>query len=210
MGQLQLVIQKLCIRLTKTLPPREGGGGRSILVTSAHRREGRTFVASGLAVQLAKLGSGNVLLVDGDFEHPELARKFRLPESATFSQSLRDDRLEEEAIYRSPGTNLAILAAGKGSDPALLFHQQRVQSFLDRARRCFDWIIFDSAAIAYSGGNSLTRLVDGIVLVVDSRQTRRQVVQDALTNIEIDRDKVLGVVLNKRKYEIPSFLYRWM
>lgn len=209
MSHLQLVIQKLCVRLTSVLPHESGEGARTLLVSSAHRGEGKTFVSSAVAVHLSKLGEGRVLLVDANFERPALHKRYKLSNAAGFYQSLVDDRFEPSEWLKE-GETLAVLPAGQGCDSSVLFNQHRVKKFLDRARSAFDYIVFDGASIGGSGGNGLAHLVDGVVLVVDSRSTRRQVVKDAINTIEVPKERFLGVVLNKRKYEIPAFLYRWI
>ncbi|MFB3123892.1 MAG: cobalamin biosynthesis protein CobQ, partial [Candidatus Binatia bacterium] len=52
--------------------------------------------------------------------------------------------------------------------------------------------------------------VDGVVLVVESGRTRRQVAFNAKKQLEEAGGKLLGVVLNKRRYYIPEFIYRWL
>ena len=49
---------------------------------------------------------------------------------------------------------------------------------------------------------------DGVVLVVESEKTRWEVAESARKWIKSGNGNVLGVVLNKRKYHIPNWLYR--
>lgn len=213
MTTLQLPIQKLCVQLSAKLPPRDPESGRrarTIAVTSARSREGKTFVAAATALQLSKLGVGRVLCVDANFQRPDLHRRFNIPGDTGLYQCLQADAIDESAFFRSQTSELDILPAGKGADSGILFNQARVKKFLDAVAPRYEWIIFDSAEILESGGNGLLMLVDGLVVIVDSRATRWQIVKESLTHTGVNPDKILGVVLNKRRFEIPSFLYRWL
>jgi Mrp family chromosome partitioning ATPase len=54
----------------------------------------------------------------------------------------------------------------------------------------------------------MAAIVDGVVLVVKSGKTKREVVQRSLDMIAQFDGNVLGVVLNRKKYYIPDFIYR--
>ena len=56
-------------------------------------------------------------------------------------------------------------------------------------------------------GLTLSHKVDGVILVVEAECTRWQIVQQTKENIEIRGGKVLGVILNKRRFYIPKFVY---
>jgi Mrp family chromosome partitioning ATPase len=72
-----------------------------------------------------------------------------------------------------------------------------------------EWMLFDSPAINASGDAlAIASKVDGVVLVVLSDKTRREVAQSAVRRLEAARAKVLGVVLNRRKMPIPEWIYK--
>jgi Mrp family chromosome partitioning ATPase len=56
----------------------------------------------------------------------------------------------------------------------------------------------------------MARKADGVVLVVDAEQTRKQATKRTRDRIVEHGGKVLGVILNKRKYPIPAFLYKFL
>jgi Mrp family chromosome partitioning ATPase len=73
----------------------------------------------------------------------------------------------------------------------------------------FDYVILDAPPVpAFPECLVLCAKVDGVVLVVESGKTRRQVALRARKQVEEVGGKVLGVVLNKRKYYIPEWIYR--
>ncbi len=80
---------------------------------------------------------------------------------------------------------------------------------LDGLRKEFDLILIDAPALGPSSEAALlSSVADGVVLVVEARKTRWQVARHALDQVGAQKGKVLGVVLNKRRFYIPGFLYR--
>ena len=78
-------------------------------------------------------------------------------------------------------------------------------------REQFDFTLLDAPPITLSPESaSLARWTDGVLLVVQAGKTRWEVVQQAKARLEQGGAKVLGVVLNRRKFVIPDFLYGWV
>ena len=79
----------------------------------------------------------------------------------------------------------------------------------EKLRQKFDFILVDSlAATTSSSGLAFSRKVDGVVLVLEAEKTRWQVVESVKDKIIKHGGKILGVVLNKRKYYIPEYIYK--
>ena len=70
------------------------------------------------------------------------------------------------------------------------------------------YIVIDSAPlIPFAEGIQLSRKVDGVVLVVRSATTKHAQVQRVLALLDDAGAKVLGSVLNGRRFYIPKFIY---
>ena len=78
-------------------------------------------------------------------------------------------------------------------------------------RQTFDFIVLDGPPVFRA---SETRLiaskVDATILVIRSGITRKQIAYRAIQELETAGGKVLGTVLNRRKYYIPDWLYKWL
>lgn len=59
-------------------------------------------------------------------------------------------------------------------------------------------------------GLALSRLTDQVVVVVAAESTRIPVVQELCTRLAALDARIAGIVLNKRNFYIPQFLYRWI
>lgn len=117
----------------------------------------------------------------------------------------------DESLFRPVGdTSLWVsqLAASSASLPAILAEPQ-MPGLLDQLRQRFDLIVVDAPALGMSSdGVRVSALTDGVVVAVEAGETHWQAIRRDLTRLEAQKARVLGVVLNKRKYYIPSFIYK--
>jgi Mrp family chromosome partitioning ATPase len=73
----------------------------------------------------------------------------------------------------------------------------------------FSHILIDAPPInAYADAALLGRLADGLVMVVEANKTRREAARRAKDILGVAGVRLLGVVLNKRRFPIPAAVYR--
>ncbi len=78
-----------------------------------------------------------------------------------------------------------------------------------RLRESYDRVLIDSPSATVSPqGLMVSKEVDGVVLVMAAEATRWPVVEHVKQNLERSGGRVLGLVLNKRQYHIPAWVYR--
>jgi polysaccharide biosynthesis transport protein len=183
-----------------------GDRPRVIVITSASPGEGKTTVASNLALALAEIGPSvlmkSVLLIDGDLRKPRLHEIFGVPNGWGLSNLLEGKKPPngcEGMVFETAFKNLKLLPAGSSavSTPALL-HSPRVIEFLNRMREEFHTIIIDTPPMMHMpDARILGRLADGVVLVVRSTQTMRDTAVAANQRLTQDGTRVLGTILNQ-------------
>ncbi|MCK9275819.1 MAG: hypothetical protein M0P57_12095 [Syntrophales bacterium] len=89
------------------------------------------------------------------------------------------------------------------------FESERSNEFWEELRKKFDLILIDSPPITLRPESLITSCkADGVVLIVEAEKTRWPVILHTKEKIEKNGGTVLGVVLNKRHYYIPKFVYR--
>ena len=180
--------------LTLNLP----GQPKTIMVTSASEGEGKTLVSTNLATIFAHDLNSHALLVDADLRNPALSRWFGLSNGRGLSDYLRGAAEIPELLLKTKIAKLSILSSGTIRDnPVELIGSKRMEDLVSELRSRYSdrYIIFDSSPLlATTEPSVLTRLVDGIVLVVRAGSTPRETVKQALA--AIDPPKILGVVLN--------------
>ncbi|HAH07706.1 MAG TPA: hypothetical protein DCM05_14480 [Elusimicrobia bacterium] len=127
-----------------------GKDSKSLLLTSTHQGEGKTFMAISLAVVFAQLGE-KVLLIEGDLRRPNLHKRFAVPNEAGISHFLAygKDASELEALVQPTGIpNLDVLPCGTiPPNPSELLSTPRMPALLDWARARFDRIIVDGTPV---------------------------------------------------------------
>ena len=81
--------------------------------------------------------------------------------------------------------------------------------FLPEMKEEADWVLFDGPPVnQLDEGLALSGKVDGVVMVLQAEKTRWEVAQAAKKRLEDSGGKILGVVLNKRKFYIPKWIYK--
>ena len=170
----------------------------SILVTSATPQEGKTMVSVNLAVAISQEINRRAILIDGDLRKPgiHLAKN---KSSKGLSNYLSDGIPLSEILINSEIENLRIITAGSPTrKPSELIGSKRMgdlmESLFEQGNHTY-LIIDSSPIISTTEPILLSKIVDGIVLVVMADRTPRETIRRALKSI--DRQKIIGIVFNQ-------------
>jgi capsular exopolysaccharide synthesis family protein len=179
--------------------------GKSILVTSTQPNEGKTTVASCLAIA-ATIAGQTVLLVDGDLRRPSLASAAGIGNGVGFGDILDGDADTADAIHRvelfdAPrgAATLSVMGAG-GKSPEFLarIDWAKARKTFRAISEEFGLVLFDSPPIlAANDALLLAGSVDGVLLVVGADSADRDDVRRAKEQLEPIGTPLLGAVLNQ-------------
>lgn len=177
----------------------EAPNSNLIMVTSANPNEGKTFIATNLALSMASEHDVHVLLVDADVANPSIPRVLGFEAERGLIDVVSDSSLDlADVMIRTNIENLVLLPAGKPRPGASeLLASARMSRFVnDIAKRYADRVIlFDSPPmLARSEAMVLAQHVGQVVFVVEAERTSRTAVSEALSMIG---PKLGGVILNK-------------
>lgn len=176
-------------------------GQRRLLITSALPMEGKSFVSSNLCAIIAMTGN-RVLLIDADLRRPTQHKLFEIDASVGLSSVLVGEATVSQAIQRTHVPNLDIMPAGPQLptsvvSPAELFDSDRMTTVLN-ALQGYDIVVIDTSPLgAVADPLILSRFVDGVLLVVFSHQTPRELVLTAASRLREMKANLLGAVVNK-------------
>src|SRR5213593_1577224 len=172
------------------------GPPQRLLVTSARLREGKTCVASNLALALAGAGR-RVVLVDCDFRRPRLHRVFR-QEGTHGATSFLTGAADLPSLLCETDHGIDVLPAGPLPDePAALIDSTAMASLLDELSRRYDYVVLDAPPVLGQADTPLlARLAGGVLLVVRAGESSGETVAAAFGRLRTLRARVLGVVLN--------------
>ena len=155
-----------------------------ILVTSNINGEGKSYVATNMAMSLALLGK-KVALVGLDIRKPMLAQYLNLPSQGLLTSYLSDSDYTLEDVTIASGTpGLDILPAGiVPPNPNELLMGERLDQLFAELRQRYDYIVVDSAPVALiSDTFQLNRVADMTIYVCRARYTTYDLI-DFLNNV---------------------------
>jgi capsular exopolysaccharide synthesis family protein len=189
---------------------------RVIMVTSALPGEGKSVIASNLAIAIAKGEDHQVLLVDCDLRKPSLPELFKYPPSKGVSEIIQGKAQISECLIKTPIENLIILPAAKEppTNPSELLESKKTSVLIkELAKREGDWfVIIDSPPIqATVDPKILADVVEAIIVVTRYRYTRDAEYKMALE--ALPKEKIVGTVLNAldvlpvKKYKYNKYKY---
>lgn len=182
---------------------------KSFCITSSKQGEGKTLIALSFAKKLAEQDKQKVLLIDGNSERPVLHDVFEKPLAPGLCELANEMATSEEAIHTTSIENLDFLSFGISQRK--LSHNMRSEQYktlIASLSDNYDYIIMDTNAVLGSSEVSMVcPLFDATLLVVECESTKRQVVKTAADKIIASGGKLLGTVMNKRRFYIPRFFY---
>lgn len=167
-----------------------------IVITSPNKEEGKTTIASNLALALAQ-GEEKVILIDCDLRRPSIYKKFKISNIVGLSQVLlgEEDFVTASHKYKE---NLTILPSGNiPPNPAEMLASDRMSKFLNGLREDFDYIILDTPPVLLVADSQiLSTKVDGTILVVRAEKTKKEEVKDSLGLLKKVNANIIGAILN--------------
>ena len=193
---------------------------KSILITSTMPGEGKSWVASNLAVTFAQAGK-TVILIDADMRKGRLYSIFDISPRPGLSNFLsgvdwgQEGKISEnieDYVQETQIENLFVLAAGNvPPNPSELLVSDEMLDLMKRLETLCDIIIFDGTpSQLVTDSLILARIVDSTVIVTASKETKKDDLKRVIKNIK-NGGKIAGVVINKipidaKKYE-NSYYY---
>lgn len=190
---------------------------KSLLFSSPTGGEGASTVLTDFAVLLAGQGE-KVLLVDANFRSPSLHERFHLESENGLAELLLQKSTLQQVIKETGIGNLSIITSGMADrgrstvddepfNPSNL--SNALDPYLEKMKEEMDWVLFDAPPVNhFDEGLALSGKVDGVVMVIQAEKTRWEVALSAKQRLEDSGGRILGVVLNKRRFYIPKWLYK--
>jgi capsular exopolysaccharide synthesis family protein len=185
------------------------GNTQTLVIASSMPGEGKSTLATHLAISLSKMGTGRVLLMDADFRSPDQHHLFGLPMSEGLAGVLRGSVTLDEAIDTSLGEQLHILTAGEiRRDLARIVSKERIENLMQEVKGKYRFIIIDTAPVlAASETLSFAAGADGTLLCTMRDVTRQDHLQRCLKRLDLSGAKLIGTVFSGMP--IRQYLYRY-
>lgn len=182
---------------------------RILTFISARSGEGTSTVAQDFAAALASETQQKILLLDAGQLYAERFMAHGIDPSLGMVDALALNMQHTQAVH-SIGSGIYIARwVGREENHSLAGKLARDASFWKSMRALFDTIIIDAPALETSfDGVAFAARADATVLVVEAESTRQQVVEKLRDTLRDAGARLIGIVMNKRRFYIPDKIYR--
>ena len=176
-----------------------GGKLSSVAVTSPEGSHGKTTVAFGLAVSMARSGS-RTLLVDADLRRGRVAEMLELDRVPGLHEALNGATLDGGVIRRTSLENLDLMTGGRVvSDPGELLNA-RFPELLRRLEEHYDTVVIDTTPLLpINDARLIATLVDATLIVASAGTTTVGSVQEAVHRLALISVTPTAAVLNRSR-----------
>lgn len=195
---------------------------KTLLVTSTLPGEGKSWIASNLAVTFAQTGK-KVVLIDADMRKGRQYGIFDIPPTPGLSNYLSEigipkkENISEEiiaCIRKTEVPNLFVMPAGSiPPNPSELLVSPKMLQLLEKCKQVFDITIIDGTPCELvTDAVILSRIVDSTIIVTAYKLTKKDALERVIKNIQNVGGNLTGVVVNKmpisgKRYEKQYYYY---
>jgi capsular exopolysaccharide synthesis family protein len=180
---------------------------RSVMLTSSVPSEGKSTIATHLAIASSQMGS-RTLLIDGDLRRPSIHRGFNVPSNEGLSDVLVNGAKWRDLLVKPEGfQNLTLLLAGppymRASDSI-----GTLAALMEEARGEYDRVILDAPPLlGFPEPLRMAVLSDCVLVVALSGKTNRKALASTIATLRRVRANVLGVILNETRGDSGTGYY---
>ena len=181
---------------------------KTILFTSGLDGEGKTVTVVNTAIVFAQMGVP-VLVIDADLRRPNCHRVLEMENGPGLTEVLTGQSGPMEVIRPTATLHLALLSAGS-LHPRLaeLVGSTKMRRTIVSLQQHYDYILIDSPPVMQvSDAMLVSTMVDGVVLVVNSQETPKNVVKEACARLGYAQAEILGVMLNRVNLRSGDYAY---
>jgi capsular exopolysaccharide synthesis family protein len=181
-------------------------GLKTMMVTSALPKEGKTLTVTNLALTLSESYGRRVLLIDADLRRPSVHELLRVPNIQGLYETLHADLPRLPVVEVAP--HLSVLTAGRpDANPMAGLTSPRMRTLLDDAAAAYDWVLLDAPPVGVMPDAGLLAGITGAtLLVVGAGSTPYKLVERMVA--ELGRERIVGTVLNRiEEQNIPATGY---
>ncbi len=178
-----------------------------IVVTSSVPKEGKSTIATNLAVAMSQLGR-RVLLVDGDLRHPSQHQIWEIPNELGLSSVLTSQSDLEHAVCEVM-PNLQVLTSGVANrNPLALLDSSQMAVLVAQIAQNYDFAIIDSPPLTVAADATiLGKISNGILFVVRPGVADSASITLSKELLEKASQNVLGIAINSTKVKTYSYSY---
>jgi len=194
----------------RVFPGTNQGSPRVALFAGLESESGCGSICARAGKILASRAEGPVCVVDANFQAPSLHEYFGVENCKGLAEATVESGPIQNFAQQIPDHDLWLLPSGK-SATELRFPTiaEGLRERIKELRDTFRYVVIHSGPLRLqTSAMQLSRWTDGVVLVVEANNTRKEAARRVKDNLAVANVSVLGVVLNNRAFPIPDAIYR--
>ncbi|MCB9207825.1 MAG: polysaccharide biosynthesis tyrosine autokinase [Ignavibacteriales bacterium] len=170
---------------------------KTIMVTSGQDSEGKSLIASNVALALAN-SDHKVLLVDADLKNPQLNKFFRIKSTPSLAHYLFRKKELNEIIRKTHNKNLDLITCIEfPQNPSVIITSERMKNFMSIVKNHYDYIVYDTSSLcSLKETAEIAGEIDDVILVVRANKTKLTEILTAKSILEENNITGYNVVLN--------------
>ena len=184
---------------------------RTLMVTSANPKDGKTITSANLAVTLAQSGQ-RVVLVDADLRRPSQHKVFNLPNTTGLTTILLDANVRlVDVLQTTEVENLRVMTVGPvPPNPSEMLGSKRMGYLIEALQHEAEVVVFDSPPLlAVTDGAVLGARLDGILIVINAGRTRRVHLKRSKEILDTVGARAIGVVINRLAAPVDEYYHNY-
>lgn len=181
---------------------------KSILITSPNQGNGKTVIASNLALSLAQ-EEDDLILIDADLRRPAIHAALKMTRGPGLSDVLRNQENLEGVMRSWNGSgDLKIITAGEvPANVTEVVGSKRIAAILSELTENHELVIVDAPPLILSDSYNIASQVDAVIVVMEPGQTSEEQAQAMKEQLTRANAKVIGIVFNKVSEERANSFY---
>jgi capsular exopolysaccharide synthesis family protein len=186
----------------------ESRNAKVLLCTSTIPSEGKSFIATNMAITFASHGERTIVL-DCDLRMPNIAKSLEVPNRQGILDYIGGNRNLDELIIKDYLPNLDILpAGGRSKSPTQILSSEAFEALVHDLRMRYDKVIIDSPPLApVSDALNILPLADGVLFVIRFNMVKRKTANVNIRRLRESNVPILGAVLNNLNTNVAGYYY---
>ena len=170
---------------------------KTVLITSGQAGEGKSIIASNIAIALANTDH-KVLLVDADLKTPLLHKLFRIKSTPSLAHFLFRKKEFDEIVRKTHNKNLDLITCIEfPQNPSVIITSERMNNFMENVRDKYDYIIYDSSSLCSLKETAvMAQNIDEVILVVRANKSKLSEINNSVDLLFESGVHEFDIVLN--------------
>ena len=180
---------------------------KTILITSPSQGNGKTTIATNLALSISQ-GGQETVLVDADLRRPMVHKVLNIAKNPGLSDVIRNQADTDGVVRNWKEDGLRVITAGDiPPNITEVVGSRRIAAVLEDLKEKHEIVIIDAPPLIIADAYNLASKVDGVLLVMEPGQTSEEQARTIKEQLDRSNARLLGIVFNKISEQTANSFY---